>query len=303
MSKAKTLAGTVSTGGVLETGEVSASQITGTLPIANGGTGTTSTTFANLTTNVTGTLPIANGGTGLTALGTAGQVLTVNPGATALEYSALPSGGFSNLTVLTSGTSYTVPAGVTKIKVTVTGGGGGAGGCPQNGTLGTNSVGRPSTGSAGATAIKIFTVTPGAVLTYAIGAGGAGGAAGNTFGNAGGNSTFTVGGTTVTAGGGGAGSDLNSNNGGIGGVATNGDINIAGGDGVNGALTTVNSNLRISTSQGGASFWGGGALGKSWDGSGALAARAYGAGGGSVGFTPSNQAGGAGFQGVITIEF
>ena len=40
--------------------------VTGTLPIANGGTGTTSTTFANLTTNVTGTLPIANGGTNLT---------------------------------------------------------------------------------------------------------------------------------------------------------------------------------------------------------------------------------------------
>jgi hypothetical protein len=37
------------------------------LPIANGGTGTTSTTFANLTTNVTGTLPVANGGTGVTS--------------------------------------------------------------------------------------------------------------------------------------------------------------------------------------------------------------------------------------------
>ena len=61
MSKAKTLAETVSTGGVLATGEVSASQ-------------------------VTGTLPIANGGTGLSTLGTAGQVLTVNSGATALEY-------------------------------------------------------------------------------------------------------------------------------------------------------------------------------------------------------------------------
>jgi hypothetical protein len=60
-SKAKTLAGTVSTGGVLATGEVSASQ-------------------------VTGTLPIANGGTGLSTLGTAGQVLAVNSGATALEY-------------------------------------------------------------------------------------------------------------------------------------------------------------------------------------------------------------------------
>jgi hypothetical protein len=37
------------------------------LPIASGGTGTTSTTFVNLTTNVTGTLPIANGGTGSTS--------------------------------------------------------------------------------------------------------------------------------------------------------------------------------------------------------------------------------------------
>ena len=44
--------------------------VTGTLPIANGGTGTTSTTFTNLTTNVTGTLPVGNGGTGITSLGT-----------------------------------------------------------------------------------------------------------------------------------------------------------------------------------------------------------------------------------------
>jgi len=74
-----------------------ASGVTGTLPIANGGTGTTSTTFANLTTNVTGTLPVGNGGTGATTLtlnnvilgngtsaplfvapGTAGNVLTSN---------------------------------------------------------------------------------------------------------------------------------------------------------------------------------------------------------------------------------
>jgi len=48
--------------------------VTGTLPIANGGTGTSSTTFANLTTNVTGTLPIANGGTNSTAAATAGGV-------------------------------------------------------------------------------------------------------------------------------------------------------------------------------------------------------------------------------------
>jgi hypothetical protein len=50
--------------------------VTGTLPIANGGTGTTSTTFTNLTTNVTGTLPIANGGTGATTLAGANIAVT-----------------------------------------------------------------------------------------------------------------------------------------------------------------------------------------------------------------------------------
>jgi hypothetical protein len=38
--------------------------VSGTLPIANGGTGTTATTFASLTTNVSGVLPVANGGSG-----------------------------------------------------------------------------------------------------------------------------------------------------------------------------------------------------------------------------------------------
>lgn len=43
---------------------LASSDVTGVLPILNGGTGTSSTTFVTLTTNVTGTLPIANGGTG-----------------------------------------------------------------------------------------------------------------------------------------------------------------------------------------------------------------------------------------------
>ena len=43
------------------------SEVTGTLPIANGGTNSTSTTFVNAASNVTGTLPIANGGTALTS--------------------------------------------------------------------------------------------------------------------------------------------------------------------------------------------------------------------------------------------
>jgi hypothetical protein len=56
------------TGGITGSAVNLATNVTGTLPIANGGTGTTSTTFVNAATNVTGTLPIANGGTGATTL-------------------------------------------------------------------------------------------------------------------------------------------------------------------------------------------------------------------------------------------
>ena len=57
-----------------------ATNVTGTLPVANGGTGTTSTTFVNLATNVTGTLPVANGGSG----GTTASAARTNFGATTL---------------------------------------------------------------------------------------------------------------------------------------------------------------------------------------------------------------------------
>jgi len=53
MSTAKILAGTVSTGGVLATGQVSATQVTGTLPIANGGTGVTTSTGTGDTVRAT----------------------------------------------------------------------------------------------------------------------------------------------------------------------------------------------------------------------------------------------------------
>ena len=89
-----------------------ATNVTGTLPIANGGTGTTSTTFVNLTTNVTGTLPVGNGGTGITAFGTGvatalGQnvsgsgsiALTTSPSFTTPVLGTPTSGTLSNCTV------------------------------------------------------------------------------------------------------------------------------------------------------------------------------------------------------------
>jgi hypothetical protein len=107
-----TLTGTVTSSGNLTLGGTLAnvnltSQVTGTLPIANGGTGSTSTTFANLTTNVTGTLPVGNGGTGATTL-TANNVILGN-GTSAVQFVAPGTTG----NVLTSdGTTWqsTAPA-------------------------------------------------------------------------------------------------------------------------------------------------------------------------------------------------
>jgi hypothetical protein len=63
----------------------------------------------NLTTKVTGTLPYTNGGTGLATLGTAGQALVVNSGATALQYSTVGASAGTIIqvvsTTITSGVS------------------------------------------------------------------------------------------------------------------------------------------------------------------------------------------------------
>jgi hypothetical protein len=53
-------AGSVGTSQIANSAVDLTSKVTGTLPIANGGTGSTSTTFTNLATNVTGALPQAN---------------------------------------------------------------------------------------------------------------------------------------------------------------------------------------------------------------------------------------------------
>ena len=79
--------------------------LTTPLTTAQGGTGTASTTFANLTTNVTGTLPVANGGTGLATL-TANNVMLGN-GTSAPSFVAPSTTG----NVLTSnGTTWTSAA-------------------------------------------------------------------------------------------------------------------------------------------------------------------------------------------------
>jgi hypothetical protein len=100
-------------------------------------------------------------------------------------------------TTLTSGTSYTVPAGVTYLNVTLVGGGGGGSG------YGNNSDSAGWQGLGGQIVQSTFTTTPGASISYSIGAGGTGGAASQPHnGGTGGSTTMT--GATTAAGGGGA---------------------------------------------------------------------------------------------------
>lgn len=98
---------------VISSPVVLTTDVSGTLPIANGGTGTTSTTFVNLATNVTGTLPVANGGTGQTTY-TDGQLLIGNTA----------TGGVTKAT-LTAGSNISIVNGNGAITINSTGGGGG----------------------------------------------------------------------------------------------------------------------------------------------------------------------------------
>ena len=68
------------------TGTVNGITLTGTVTSSGNLTLGGTLSGVSLTTQVTGTLPFGNGGTGLATLGTAGQALVVNSGATALEY-------------------------------------------------------------------------------------------------------------------------------------------------------------------------------------------------------------------------
>jgi hypothetical protein len=75
----------------------------------------TNATGLPLTTGVTGTLGVANGGTGLTALGTSLQSLRVNSGATALEF-ATASAGFSGATTTSSAVDITLTSASTQVQ-------------------------------------------------------------------------------------------------------------------------------------------------------------------------------------------
>jgi hypothetical protein len=210
------------------------------------------------------------------------------------------TGRWLKTTVLTAGTSFTTQMQTTSIFTRMVGGGGGGGGA----TFSTPNMGFGGGGASGAYAEKTFTVTPNTAYTYAIGGVGAAGANTGGTGGTGGDTTFAVGGTTVTAKGGlggvgqTAGATLALVLGGKGVISTNGDIN-AGGEPGQAAVRL--SGLLGGSGAGGSSPLGGGGGGLITNGAGQIGL-GYGAGGGGAAAVSASVAGATGTAGVIIVD-
>lgn len=217
-----------------------------------------------------------------------------------------------SVVTLTTGSSWTVPAGVNKITVECIGGGGGGASSNTSGRSGGG-------GGGGAYASSLINVTPGTTYTIQIGAGG----------GAGGNGNKTIFGNNLVVADGGIGATNNSRNGGAGGQASSsvGQITFSGGNGGNGGndgcgdgaggggsagRSTQNGlNGANGTSSGG----GNGGAGTGISGAGAKGVDShnngnsgsnYGGGGGGAKrgcASAFNRTGGSGAQGVIRITY
>ena len=264
--------------------------VAGTLTAAGGVTG------VNLSASVTGTLSVANGGTGATTLtannvllgngtsalqavapGTTGNILTSN--GTTWTSATAPAGGFSNTVIFTSSGTWSIPAGITKCRVTVTGAGGG-----QNGGAASNRTGGGA--GAGGTVIAVLNLT-GSTASITIGT--------SSSGSSGGDSSFTNGSITITSFGGtlssppfNGGGGSNGNSGSVTGTVISSLI-INGGDG---QRAFDNATLQLAPN-GGGSFWAGPSNSRS------APSTSYGVG--ASGSWGSNAY--AGGPGVVMIEF
>jgi len=94
----------------------------GDVTTALGFTPRNAATAISLTADVSGILPIANGGTALSALGSALQVLRVNAGATALEYAAASGGVALGDSPTWTGPHIWSPSSAASVPITITGG-------------------------------------------------------------------------------------------------------------------------------------------------------------------------------------
>lgn len=193
---------------------------------------------AGPTNYMTGQVTSYNSGTGalvvnVTATGGSGTVAAWTVSVTALSAGG---GGVSPYSIveLTSGTSWTCPAGVTKLVGYVEGGCGG-------GASGNGSTISGGGGGGGGGVQFIASVSPGTSYTYAIGAGGAGASGPNSYGDNGGSTSITIGAVTYTGSGGGGGAQLGLGGaGGYSGYGTGGGLSVRGNYG---ASTNGTSNV------------------------------------------------------------
>lgn len=200
--------------------------------------------------------------------------------------------------IFTSAGTWTKPTGCRSIWVWCQGAGGGGAGADGA----ASSASCASGGGSGGLAIKWIDVSAISSETVTIGAAGAGGAAGQNDGSAGGTSSF---GAHCSADGGEggdsapAGTVLTFRNGGAGGGATGGDTN---GGGFAGTLGLRSNGGATLSGQGGSSIFGSGGVGGS--NSVGSAGTGYGAGGGagaSNSADTTDRAGGDGAPGVVYV--
>lgn len=210
-------------------------------------------------------------------------------------YQNAGGGTAPTIQVFTAGGTWNKPAGLVGAKITCTAGGGGGGGTETGDNFGGG-------GSAGGTSIKFIEAgSLGSSETITVGSGGAGGI--TTTDGANGGSSSMGSHCSATGGTGGESGLVSGDNRSAvtGGGGSGGDVNISGGDscqiyaGVSGDITS---------GIGGVSFWGGGGGSHMGDVNRAgNAGASYGSGGGgATSADTTDQLGGVGGSGIITVE-
>lgn len=207
----------------------------------------------------------------------------ITTGTTSAAVWISPSNSRNLQTFTTSGT-FTVPVGITKVKVTVVG----AGGAGGSATTTAASAG----GSAGGAAIKIVAVSPGALIPITIGSGGAP-ALGSTGGTGGTSSFGSI--FSATGGQGGIQGNGSLTAGQASGSGVGGDINFNGGSGSDGFASGT-------AGAGGNSIFGGAGRGGSASNATTMQGQAPGAGGGGT-YATANILGGQGAAGIVIVEY
>lgn len=198
----------------------------------------------------------------------------------------------------TAGTVHKVSAITRKVRVEVLGGGGG--GCASG-----NTSFAGGGGGAGTWAERTFGITPGASISYTVGAGGIGGDGSDaTNGGTGGSSTVVdPDGVTTTAPGGlgGSGANFFNGQGDGGGVATNADVECPGEHGGAGVRITPTEGVVTSNGEGGCTRYGqGGERNSATNATADHHGKGFGAGGAGVSYSGSlPNLGGRGAGGLV----